>query len=50
MMKTVTATLATLVFFAAIHIPDFAAAQSVQRIAAIVNDDVVSIFDLQACR
>lgn len=48
MMKTVTATLATLVFFAAIHIPNFAAAQSVQRIAAIVNEDVVSEYDLRA--
>lgn len=48
MMKTVTASLAALMFLAVTHTPNLATAQRVQRIAAIVNEDVVSEYDLRA--
>ena len=48
MMKTVNSALAAIVFFAALHVSYAATAQRVQRIAAIVNEDVVSEYDLRA--
>lgn len=47
-MKTVTAGLAALMFFTVTLAPNWATAQRVQRIAAIVNEDVVSEYDLRA--
>lgn len=47
-MKTVNSALAAIVFLAALHVSYAATAQRVQRIAAIVNEDVVSEYDLRA--
>lgn len=48
MMKTLTTALAVLISVAAPFSPHTATAQRVQRIAAIVNEDVVSQYDLRA--
>jgi peptidyl-prolyl cis-trans isomerase SurA len=48
MIKTGTVALAALAILAATHLSFSASAQRVQRIAAIVNEDVVSEYDLRA--